>query len=960
MILRFFLLFMLFSTPLSAQNVNDLHTLTDEDWLRMSTEERLSALNASNNYARNQSFLGRFNPNETKYRRWGTDYYEMKDDYENYGTRFFEREELLDWRREKWSYNQFGERIDKLTHIANLWREYYDDAGTVQITQPGDYVFRRDYSAAWVGSESTSDWAISVVGGERIPLSFTPLTLSKISSGMTINFKSHNYEARLFRSGYQAPLKSTSSSSLTTGLQIRRHFGALDIGSTFVNWRHFHPYRIDGRSWKGTARDYDGTPLMFMIRVVDDSPWNGGGPVVHKIRLKVNGQYRDDLLPRVIIDHITQERGTAIHSISKDPWKWSYLNSQYNYWDHNITAWIDRPGNANRPKNVDFLYYEDWLRGWNTGSLTKYYDTDKSQAFYRFVDPGDKPLQVNGTECVIYWFDLASFTKRIERLEAEITIANDYRIQVSKISPAKSREHDSQGDNFFYYRFDRWETKAIADGNIQDGSNLRTLTVEINNMTALMTYGMDAKFSYCGFHVRGEYVRHRKYYMFSDGYAGENRIEEGVRTLDNSPRTGHLSFTQDAAWYLTARKDWERFGFAAEVFRIGKLLDPGWYGISLIQDNDDKDRFPDSRDIDGVFPGQDLDNDGYPDHDKNWNRQPDYYEPFLMLSENPTEFAYGDDFNNNSVPDYREDDYKIDTPYDIDRKGYHVNLRWSPRNFMSVVTGRLRSSGIGVANRTDSDYLKLTADYNHSAVGSLHGEYRSERIRDNIHDEHMNPRFDIRAYRNYWYSFAIHNIEENIEPDLLEYRNSQVDRVYVESRMRPLSAVTVETSVKYIRNRQVGGTMYDQTYQEGNVLRTVAAANTFIFTKQAGNIVFSPAYKYLFYKKDRSCHIEPQVYYIMSIPVVTVKYIFSPNTNLTFGMQGFRWLPFRYIDNADPWNKFRQWNWSIQFQNRSEYFGFQCYGIWGFRFEQVSHNRWRRFEDYKSSSFFTQIVMGYK
>ena len=64
----------------------------------------------------------------------------------------------------------------------------------------------------------------------------------------------------------------------------------------------------------------------------------------------------------------------------------------------------------------------------------------------------------------------------------------------------------------------------------------------------------------------------------------------------------------------------------------------------LVQDNEDGDRYPDKRagnlqgqpndredeDIDGVFPGQDDDNDGLPDTNRNFNDVPDYVEPFLM------------------------------------------------------------------------------------------------------------------------------------------------------------------------------------------------------------------------------------------------------------------------------------------------------------------------------------------
>ena len=106
----------------------------------------------------------------------------------------------------------------------------------------------------------------------------------------------------------------------------------------------------------------------------------------------------------------------------------------------------------------------------------------------------------------------------------------------------------------------------------------------------------------------------------------------------------------------------------------------------LVQDNEDGDRYPDKRagnlqgqpndredeDIDGVFPGQDDDNDGLPDTNRNFNDVPDYVEPFLMYYVESNDFFYGLDRNNNDDPDVREDDLDPDYPYDADQRGIHL------------------------------------------------------------------------------------------------------------------------------------------------------------------------------------------------------------------------------------------------------------------------------------------------
>ena len=178
---------------------------------------------------------------------------------------------------------------------------------------------------------------------------------------------------------------------------------------------------------------------------------------------------------------------------------------------------------------------------------------------------------------------------------------------------------------------------------------------------------------------------------------------------------GHRYSQQDNAYYLITQKDWKVFGFSGEVFKMGKnspslfgfLLSHGGglsYGVNSInarnsvvrfpfmEDNDDNDQYPDTmivqramgyrilstEDPDGVFPGNDLDNDGIADNNKNNNDLPDYDEPFLMFDVDPDEFVFGNDFNNNGIPDFREDDMKLDTPYDLDRQGRHFSFRVSP------------------------------------------------------------------------------------------------------------------------------------------------------------------------------------------------------------------------------------------------------------------------------------------
>ena len=148
---------------------------------------------------------------------------------------------------------------------------------------------------------------------------------------------------------------------------------------------------------------------------------------------------------------------------------------------------------------------------------------------------------------------------------------------------------------------------AQADGNVQDESNLRTVTVEWGFEVQNLIYGFDAQFNYLGFKVNGEYVTNVHRYQFADGVPGAG-IDESSNQVWRTAREGQKYTQRDNAYYVTAQKDWGRFGFAGEVFKMGKFYRPhmsyyfpdlvyvtmwdarvyhDFMRISTIEDNDD-------------------------------------------------------------------------------------------------------------------------------------------------------------------------------------------------------------------------------------------------------------------------------------------------------------------------------------------------------------------------------------
>ncbi|MFC1552315.1 hypothetical protein ACFL6P_07080 [Candidatus Latescibacterota bacterium] len=989
------------SSVLNAQSIYDLRKLTDQDWAGMTTEERLSSLNIANNTAENQTFLGSFNSFGDLNQRWGYDYYEQEDKYENYAFRGFENYNIVNDRRNQWYYNQFGDKITKMRRSATLWREEYGDDGTLEIekvTDDGDFINTSNgvnADGVWVARESTDDWAASIVTARSLRVKYTPLTLSVPGiAGTAVDFQSANFEARFMSSvlsGAQAHFYHTQANPtqntalwMLRGGQLRRKFGALTLGTTYVNMYTMQGARDGGSSFEGHVTNYQPTPIRYAVRILDDSPQDGDGPTINDVKLIINGQVRSDIIPFILKDDIRREQQTAIYSRTQQV---------YLYPESFVESETDRLKMVDRmPKHLDYLYLQDYMNGWNSENVRKNFDIDKAQEYYEVIEPGGKQYQVNGYEYAVYLFDLSSIPDKIKDVRAEITVAGDYKVQTAKIYTdiVGGRQDPDGGSYQNYYNATFWDTKAQADGNVKDGSNLRTLQVDFGYEVANIIYGMDAHFNYLGFKFDGEYVVNRHNYMFSDGYAGSGITTQA--TQDLTPRDGKRYSFSDDAYYMVVQKEWKKFAFVGEYFKMGKFYRPhmnyvnpkvvvgqrtnarnGVESYSLIPDNDDNDQYADAmfykqgmgvyifthNDPDGVHPGNDLDRDSLPDTDKNFNGIGDYNEPFLMLDVDPNEFVFGDDMNNNTIPDFREDDFKDDTPYDLDRRGHHLYMRVSPQQNIDMVFGTMKQRGIGLDTRNDDNYFKLRFNYSLTSVGRLFAEYRYNRVKDNIQDSYIiHPDRPKSLISTYGQASRYYN---DIYFDETEYRNSSVNKLFFETIMRPINSVTAESHVKFERNFRIEGTAYDNVYQPEDIINTLAVSNKIVYTKQLGSFSISPGLKYRLYKKGYRESLNPRKHYTMQIPVLFLKYRVSARTNVTLGFQGIKGFETKFTDIIQTQNNYKQKNITLQIDNRTDYFGFQVWGGFGFQIEEFQFEEvYRGFENYKTSSIFVRMWLSFE
>ena len=145
----------------------------------------------------------------------------------------------------------------------------------------------------------------------------------------------------------------------------------------------------------------------------------------------------------------------------------------------------------------------------------------------------------------------------------------------------------------------------------------------------------------------------------------------------------------------------------------------------LVEDDDDRDGFPDSDDFDGVLPRAD---------DRDQNDILDYQEDFLIFDADPPIFDDLIDMNNNGVIDSLEDDFEPDYEFGIDRRGYHVEVLWDIFDNMTTTFGWLNESEVSSARRNNSRYLHFDFQRDIAQLGTFRLQDRFRLVDDDIPD----------------------------------------------------------------------------------------------------------------------------------------------------------------------------------------------------------------------------------
>ncbi len=828
--------------------------------------------------------------------------YRPTEEYENYGFEGYRPygRTVIDKPTDR-MYDPFGNYLGEGVKIYNLseYKARSPDRGSFLDKNPFYYLYSKRLI---IGGDNYKRWSSRLIIGDHIRTKFTSLTLD-LASLNGIRWDVSYREKALFTAvasrrdrpmfdqneGNQPTQIGALASTYLLGGHFESQIGILNLGVTYLN-----QYRIDavegtkGMSIRGvTPVTSLGRTRYIAVKFSDGSDEDGGGAQVFNVRMYINGKLT-----------ATKPKVTRHNSEIIDP---AYPNVD-RYFPGMIAPYVEFLGGK-----LDFIDYE-------------------RLPF----------LEANGKEYLIYWFEIPEYANSVE---FDALVANNYVISLSEI-------HDTRGVT----RATFYHTVARSPEDVKDGSNVRQIRFSYGRQTSGMVLGFHANLSARGFRLKSEWVRNLNFFQYPTEHGRYHRDDK-------------------SAYYLNLIKDYRILSLGAEYFKVSPgystsitVMDPSFtsytdlpeklfFGqlggsfdltrnntiiLDMVDDNDDKDPYPDSyfipsqSDRNGVYPGIDRDLDGRPDTDENANGIPDYDEPFLLYSVNPEAFEYGDDLNNNGVIDTWENDDRPDYVYDTNLKGYHGFVELALGSDTDIRVGYYNTRALANGGRNLARYVKLEYFWKAPEFGQLYIANNFRKVEDSI-------RNDLVDYE---------------DPLLME--NSLVNTLFIDSKLFALGNLLLEGSVKYELNWQMNprGKRYNDITDWASVSRI-----SYNWGKGRLNIV--PQLKYMIRRgsdlKNKIYPLHQNFFY----PILKAEYALTPNTTLKAGAQGFPFMKSWYHDVLNRNMSYTTEDYVVMLTNMSIYKGynFSLNTGWHLRIKRFE-DRSRESEDEDYSLIFVQLTMG--
>ena len=501
------------------------------------------------------------------------------------------------------------------------------------------------------------------------------------------------------------------------------------------------------------------------------------------------------------------------------------------------------------------------------------------------------------------------------KLEFELVVANDYRIEVTS-----NLQTDRRGAQVFLL-------VDQAQNNIVDGANQRFIRFAYGLPTASEVLGIDLELiDLGGLELRSEYVVNRKYRRFPN---------QNFRKLAAQKETAE-------AYYATAsysHHPWFAFGeaysmdpeYSTSAF-IGDsrgtfdYSDEDRHLFEFVDDNDDQDRFPDWRRFGQggqqggatagaagfdlrVFPGLDENNDFVSDFNQNQNGKPDYNEPFLRYAVDPPEFLFGMDMNNNTIIDRFENDLEPDYPYDRDRQGRNVYGGLALSEDIHLTVGSLSENQLSSDRESKATYALLTAGWELPGFNVSLFEH-AKWVKDNIPDDRIR-----------WVDPLGH--QDFLDP--LENQDTFVNQVYLDASFSRIRDLNISGKLKYETFGQGGDLAEDERIRDRSFFGLINKAD--YSYKIHRDLTLWPKWKSTFRRLTPTSTEDLKLRDLEETLFLVSRYsIVDGRTWVDWGVELSWFNNLRERPDEPPpgfLDDFRSRVWSILFGNVSEYLGYQ-------------------------------------
>lgn len=564
----------------------------------------------------------------------------------------------------------------------------------------------------------------------------------------------------------------------------------------------------------------------------------------------------------------------------------------------------------------------------------RYYKADQSAGY----------VEAQGTDVIIYEFLIPS---GVRELSFNVQAANDYCID---IIAALYRRQQEVGVDWNDLTTGTWNVFydlkhcVKAPGNVKDSSNLKWVKVTYDRVVSSDVYGMNMELDWNGLFVRAEY--------------NLNTVRRSLPVAVQIPDKGKINSRTERAWFVNVEKEiGDKASVGGEFFDYPMDFQNYW---STVEDNDDNNRYKgvyDGNRISGGVDGNGLLSGAYRDI-PGLNSDFDLYiddawSSSLYIGYYYDSIRFGDDFNHNGIIDYREDDTKIDLPYDRDSYGQHYFIKYHPTDNTLVTFGHYDVRQTEFDGRNFSRYLKVEHFQPLGTFGEMLFWSRTERVQDNYkltpiwdsangnNSDPVSHHYDIDDWRtNNFIQSRLTFI-----PNVNIINNAQFSTYYeMGSLYRPNERSYDEQIMDYLQTHYDGEetTRYgrysyalehkaDYTLRiaDARLIPEVSFAGIRLWKeKRVRELRITPAVKFVhryniypdsnwyLYSRDQRERI------IDFYPVFRVDYRVSPQSMLRFAVQGIPGLQQMHRRSSEKITDYDQRNMILALENRTLYQGF--------------------------------------